>query len=328
MEHVKRTIRNQIVLAMLIVTLIGIENAIGLGIGNVVVTESATIKAKTYDLAIMETLNLTEKMNGRSKTATYSFSSTKKAIATVNKKGIVTAINAGTTKVTIKETKNGKISTVGTVKIIVHKSEVNWLIEDNYVVTTAKGALEKNPYQLELEQCVQYINPKAEYTWYSGDTKKLQITKDGKIVHAEGKGTTSVDIIIKESYKGKARKIGQFCIFVSEPKLEKKSGSVVKLKKGEEYNFISDMSFGLSNNWYVVLDDKLYQTEQEIQAIRQQVEEDTTKHEKSPIADFVKNSQGVIKANGTGTRYLYFFGYNWLTETYDAYMGYVKIVVK
>ena len=50
MKHVKRTIRNQIVLAMLIVSLIGIENAIGLGIGNVVVTEAATIKAKTDSL--------------------------------------------------------------------------------------------------------------------------------------------------------------------------------------------------------------------------------------------------------------------------------------
>lgn len=334
MQQINKFMKKVAAMGLMVAVLLCSVIAVDVCTGNVMHAEAAAIKTKAYDLAIAETFDLSKKISGKNKKATYTYSSSKKTIATVSKKGVVTTKAAGTTKITVKEKKNGKTSMVGTVKITVHKAEVSQLVD--YEFTTAEGAFEKKPYQMPLKYDVKYINPKAVYTWYSKNPKAVTISKDGLITSIKKEYLTleddyraSEDLIIKETYKGKTRKVGIISVWVYKPGLEVKKGSVIELKKGETYNTYFLVTAG-TYNYRCVLSDDYYETENELlKAIDEYESSDDHDSEPNPIVDFIHNEDGypMVQANGIGERYLYCIGYNYVKDTYDDYLGYVKIVV-
>lgn len=79
----------------------------------------ATLKTKKVTLTVGKTATI--KINKKNKKANYKYSSSKKSVATVSKKGVITAKKAGTAKITVKETLKKKTRTLGKVTVTVAK---------------------------------------------------------------------------------------------------------------------------------------------------------------------------------------------------------------
>lgn len=80
-------------------------------------------KIATQKMSLTVGQKKTIKLKNKKKKATYSYSSSKKKIAVVSKKGKVTAKKKGTTYITVKEKQKGKKRTVGKVKVVVKKKK-------------------------------------------------------------------------------------------------------------------------------------------------------------------------------------------------------------
>lgn len=296
--------------------------------------EAATVKKKSFDMAIAETLKLDSKISGKSKSAAYTYKSSKTSVASVSKKGVVTAKKAGKTQITITEVKGGKKKTVGTVKVTVHKAERN---QYEWYFSAAEGLYEKYPRQLKVNEFLNYENPKATYTWSCKNPGVITITKKGKITHVDASTLSTegksfkwgwIDLVIKETYKGKSRNI--ICtIRVAEQGLEDiKSGSTIELKKGAVYQMVDDVVTWGTSNYDVMISDKLYKTEQEAWAAYNDYRDD----ENNAIYEWIYNKDdnwtGEIKTKKTGKIYAYYFAYNYTKDSYDKYVGYYGIDIK
>lgn len=318
-------------------------------------TEAATVKKKSYDMAIAETLKLNSQISGKSKSAAYTYKSSKTSVASVSKKGVVTAKKAGKTQITITEVKGGKKKTVGTMKVTVHKAERN---QYEWYFSAAEGRYEKYPYQLEVRDFLNFVNPKATYTWSSKKPKVITITKKGKITHIDAsflstKGTTVtdteaeietgddyeanfkwgwIDLVIKETYKGKSRNI--ICtVRVAEQGLDGiKPGSAIELKQGEVFNMVDQWNVVASGTgddpYHILISEELYKTEQEVRAALQSIDDDSD-DDSDDIYERIYNKDGYwtgeIKAKKTGKLYAYYFSHNYTKDSYDKYLGYYGI---
>ncbi|MGN0416082.1 MAG: Ig domain-containing protein [Agathobacter sp.] len=111
--------------------------------------------------------------NKRSK-ASYIFSSDKKSVASVSKKGIVTGKNAGTAKVTVKQKYKGKITKLRTFHITVVDSD-SPLVELKFKWETEKWAnYNKKENTLELDACESFVEPMDPVPYeYSGPYKAM-----------------------------------------------------------------------------------------------------------------------------------------------------------
>lgn len=77
--------------------------------------KKASLKTKKIDLKVGQKKQI--QLKNKKKKAVYSFKSSKKAIASVTKKGVVQAKKAGNAKITVKEKYNKKTRTLGTVQV-------------------------------------------------------------------------------------------------------------------------------------------------------------------------------------------------------------------
>ena len=83
--------------------------------------KKAKLKTKNITVKVGKTKKITVK--GKNKKAKYTFTSSKKKIATVSKKGVVKGIKKGNAVITVKEIKNKKKRTLGKVKVKVMKAD-------------------------------------------------------------------------------------------------------------------------------------------------------------------------------------------------------------
>lgn len=352
----RKLVKKTAALIVAAAVLVSTEGVTGIRTPGIITAEAATVKKKSYDMAIAETLKLDSKISGKSKSATYTYKSSKTSVASVSKKGVVTAKKAGKTQITITEVKGGKKKTVGTVKVTVHKLEHNGY---DWYFSAAEGRCEKYPYQLEVKDFFNYVNPKAKYTWSCERPEVLTITKNGKITHINAnalttKGSTVTDteaeveteedyeanfkyawvtIVVKETYKGKSRKY-TCSIRVAEPGFEdKESGSTIELKKGEIFDVTSYVAMGTAGDYGVMISDE-YKTEQELWAIINDAGDDNDSDDASDdasddIYEKIYDKDGYwtceIKAKETGKLYVYYFAYNYTKGEYDRYIGYYVI---
>ena len=72
------------------------------------------------------------------------------------------------------------------------KKEKKATIADMYAygdlaLSTQEGYYEKKPYQISVKDAIVNRNKKAKYTFYSCNTKKIKVTKSGKITYVKGK---------------------------------------------------------------------------------------------------------------------------------------------
>lgn len=302
-------------------------------------TEAATVKMKSYDMAIAETLKLDSQISGKSKSAAYAYKSSKTSVASVSKKGVVTAKKAGKTQITITEVKGGKKKTVGTVKVTVHKAERNGY---DWYFSAAEGRCEKYPYQLKVRDFLNFVNPKATYTWSSKNPKVITITKKGKITNIDASSLSTegksfkwgwIDLVIKETYKGKTRNI-TYGVRVAEQGLEGiESGSTIELKQGEVFNMVDPwdvVSFGTGDDPYrIMISEELYKTEKEVWDALNNTEYPDSNNTDYDIYEYIYNKDGYwtgeIKAKKTGKLYAYYFAHNYTKDSYDKYLGYYGI---
>lgn len=84
-------------------------------------TKKATVSVKKLSLKVGQSKKISIKK--KNKKAKYTFSSSKKAVATVSKKGKVKAVKQGTAKITVKEKYKKKTRKVGTVVVKVTKKK-------------------------------------------------------------------------------------------------------------------------------------------------------------------------------------------------------------
>lgn len=105
-----------------------------------------------------------------------------------------------------------------------------------WALSTQEGFYEKNPYQISVKEAINNRNKKAKYTFYSCNTKKIKVTKSGKVTFVKGKEQQYVKVKVKETYKKKTRTVGtiQFML-ISTKVLHEKVTWVV----GETYQISS-----------------------------------------------------------------------------------------
>ena len=344
----RKLVKKAAALIVAAAVLVSTEGVTGIRTQGVITAEAATVKKKSCDMAIAETLKLDSQISGKSKSATYTYKSSKTSVASVSKKGVVTAKKAGKTQITITEVKGGKKKTVGTVKVTVHKLEnkygayAPW---DAYW-SAAEGLYEKYPVQLKLEEECKYINPKATYTWFCDRPEVMTITKKGKITHVNNNALTTKDygyeanykfawvtIFVKETYKGKTNKFTVGSIRFSEQGLEEKSGYTIKVKKGQTVDILDNDPHGYvawgTYGYRVLISSELYETEQKVWAALNDSSDADEDADSDYIFEWIYDKDGYwtgeIKAKETGKLYVYYFSYNYTKDEYDKYLGYYVI---
>ncbi|MCH5265789.1 MAG: esterase family protein [Lachnospiraceae bacterium] len=106
--------------------------------------KKATLKTKNVKLSVGESKKI--KLISTKKSCRYTFKSNKKKVAAVSKKGKITAIKAGSAKITVKEIakkKKGKARKVGIVKVKVTESQDN--TKDNNATATPDNSPTNTP---------------------------------------------------------------------------------------------------------------------------------------------------------------------------------------
>lgn len=319
----------KIVTTMLLCTLMA-------GIIPALSAQAASLEKKAYDLAITETLNVSSAIKGKNKKLTYSYSSNKKAVATVNKKGVVTAKAAGKAKITVSEQKQGKKKNIGTITVTVHKAEDKYI---DWEFTGQTGYYDKHPMQLYVKDFLNYVNPKATYTWASKDSH-VKITSKGVVTHAEIEGLMWIPIIIKETYKGKTTTVEVSGIKFTAPVLMSdiynfeldQRVEEQRLKIGETFNTYDWIPFYSCVAYSCVKSTVELTPEEAIQIANsdnnnEEDEDDGINSCLSAVYDSEGYWTSEYKGEKAGTYYVYYVAYNYLTDTYDNYFGQIKVVV-
>ena len=111
----------------------------------------------------------------------------------------------------------------------------------NYCLYGQLGFLKKYPVQLKVSEVVSNRNKKATYTFYAEKKKYLTISKKGKITGIKGyKDGQTVNVIVKETYKKKTRKVGVAKFTATYPKILNKK---VTWYVGQSYSITDDYWF-------------------------------------------------------------------------------------
>lgn len=257
--------------------------------------------------------------------ATYSFSSSNKSVATVSSKGVVTGKKAGKAKITVKQKYKGKTTTVGTATITVKKAELYeglQYAETDWWVSAQPGLITKdNPYVIEPESCLSYINPKAKYYIYS-NTSDLVISKNGKVTEVKAPGKAY--LTVKETYKGKTRTIGKFAIELKSPNYW--GDDTLTLYTGSE-NITNIGNYLEATGTYRFVWDDAPMTEDELLNLKDEDLGNSSDEVLELVMADDGNWYGDVLAKTAGTRYGAFIQYNYLTDTYDKVIGQFTINV-
>lgn len=258
--------------------------------------------------------------------ATYTYSSSKKSVATVSSKGVITGKAVGKAKITVKQKYKGKTTTVGSVTVTVKKSTLYEEVTDAdypWWFSAQPGFISKsNPAVIDVENVVCFMNPKAKYTFYSS-TKDLVISKTGKVTEVKkvGKGYVTV----KETYKGKTRTVGKIPIEMVSPKFT--GDETLTLYTGQN-NIDNIGSYLYAAGAYRFVWDDAPMTEDELLNLKDEDLGNSSDEVLELVMADDGNWYGDVLAKTAGTRYGAFIQYNYLTDTYDKVIGQFTIKVE
>lgn len=305
-------------------------------LAGVIGTNTLTGKAKTTDFEIStwEPLGLNETCsikirNGKSK-AKYTYSSSNKQVATVSKKGVITAKKIGKTNITVKETYKGKTKKLGTfseeVKDVTLKKSPKyvWQVSSQTGYWNSKEGKKEGKKYFGVEEFLSYPNAKATYKVYSSAPSVLKLSTDGTIQDAKGEG--EVTITFKETYQKKTRDICSIQAKVSKPVLKKEK---IDLEEGDF--FFPDGCIGNGNDYVFVLKKEIT-SEEEMKKDWDKLAKMKEKGEKIPLLkddildNKIEDSENIITAQKAGTRYLYYGVKNYEKNTYET-LGYIVVTV-
>lgn len=286
-----------------------------------VAAEKAEVSCGQTEICVTETTQVY--VSNMKEKATYTYSSNKKSVATVSKDGVVTGKAAGKAKITVKETYNGKKTTVGTVTITVKKAGIYTDYEEEYGemwVSAQPGLVTKsNSWDVNMYDHIVNRNPKATYKIYS-NTKNLTITTKGKVTAVKKAGTAK--LTIKETYKGKTTKVGTFKVQMIAPTYT--GDSVITAYVGDRMNMYSYMQ-ACGGFYFCYSNDELPNDKTLLASINDGSYVDAADTIISEIKD-EDYWEGDISIDRAGTCYCVLAQYNYKTETFDKVFGRFQIV--
>ena len=262
--------------------------------------------------------------------ATYSFSSSKKSVATVSSKGVVTGKATGKAKITVKQKYKGKTTTVGTVTITVKKASLirgmmNTSEPEIWCASQPGWISKEDPINLDITEYIDCKNPKAKYYVYA-DNNDIVISKTGKVTAVNKSGFTYVTV--KETYKGKTRTLGKAVIELRAPFLWSTDGPTM-LYMGDDYVDVYSVVGAIGALYFRWYEEKptaeqvLLDTAEDIASGNEPSEDDVL----SMVLNDKGEWEGIIKAKAPGTRYCAVVQYNYLTKTYDKVVAEFTICV-
>ena len=141
-------------------------------------------KKKTFTVKLGKTLKLKPVLTPSNAETTFTWSSSRKAVATVNKSGVVTPVKKGSTVITVK-TKNGKKATC-TVKVVAPKPTKVRLSADSTEVLVGK--------KLKLTATLTPAQAETTLTWTSSKKSVATVNKKGVVT---GKKARTATITVK-----------------------------------------------------------------------------------------------------------------------------------
>ncbi|MDD3173494.1 MAG: Ig-like domain-containing protein [Herbinix sp.] len=168
----------------------------------------ATIGNEKATIAIASTESIY--IYDRNKKATYTYKSSNTKVATVDKKGTIKGVSAGTAKITVSQTLNKKTTKVGTHTVVVKAAH---LYETKTVIGIGSSYY---PY-------MEYVNCAATYTITSSDKSILSVSEDGYCV---GLKAGKAKLTIKEKYKKKTTKIGTVEVTVASASINESTQNI------------------------------------------------------------------------------------------------------
>ncbi len=196
-------------------------------VNSVTSVEAAAKKAKLYQKTGTIGIQSSPEylyVENQKESAKYTYTSSDKKIATVDKYGVVTGISKGSAKITVKEVYKKKTTTVGTYKVTVVNSALA-LKEDTATLYSKYYAP------------IKYINHKATYKYDISDTSIVTYNEEGYLIGLKA-GTTNIKV--SETYKNKKRDLGSFALTVVESTLHPESTAIEVgvNSKNPLYNYI------------------------------------------------------------------------------------------
>lgn len=162
-------------------------------------TKAPTISAKKMTLQVGSKKTLTVKKAG--KNATLKWSSSKKSVATVSKKGVVKAVKAGTANVKCKVVTKGKKHYTLTCKVTVKNAAVSKTVSTQKALTSALK--DKNVKNLTIK-----TDKEVAFNIPSGNYGKVNLTVDAPNADVVNAGTfksINIKAIKPNTWKEKAK---------------------------------------------------------------------------------------------------------------------------
>lgn len=182
-------------------------------------------------------------VNNPIKKATYTYESGNKKIAKVDKKGFLTGVKVGKTKVTVYQTYKKKKTKVGTCTVTVKNSSIDTYMNDIKLwVPIGREYFKEYPVDYSVYSPVLYENKQASYSYYSSNSSILKITKAGKVMETYKQG--KVKITIKETYNKKTRTVGSFSVTVKKPELTN-NGTTQEFTLNQYYNILDYLDYAM-----------------------------------------------------------------------------------
>lgn len=155
--------------------------------------------------------------------ARLTWKSSKEAVATVSKKGLVTAVGAGTTTITVL-TDNGKTAKVR-IQVTAKKISPKKITLKEGTKLTMKAGEKRT-----LTPVMSPASAKAKLTWTSSDETVVTVSPKG-VIKALKKGTATVTV---KTDNGKAAKISITVKAVKPTKITLEEGKKLTMKVGEK----------------------------------------------------------------------------------------------
>lgn len=292
-----------------------------------------TLSTKSTTIPIQGTQDISYYISSDNYDAKYTYTSSNKKIVTVSKQGIAKGLKAGKVKIKVKETVNKKTTTVGNITVNVKKASISpYANEDAEVMHSLlnQPGFYRSTYKDATSQTIvnptsylQFVNPKATYKIYSGNTKKISLTADGIVKNTSGKGT--VKMTIKETYKKKTRTVGKIKLTLSSPTLYIEN-SVDKITAGQP---ITPCRIYCGNFGVVLTESAAPLTN--INEINAAAHNGYETFDDDPVLTYegLDSPYGHILFTGksTGTRYIHFYMYDYTKKKYTNLIGSTKLEV-
>lgn len=305
---IRKTMKqNRFIKKFLVVALMAFAVSVFLGEASSDAASKAKLESKKESIAVNGSFTI--RLTGKVKKASYQFTSKNKKIATVSNKGVVKGVAAGKAKIIVVQKLNKKKTNVGTFTIIVKKAGIFSPFKTGTWVANQPGIQKDNPYTLEIYEYISYMNEKATYKVYSANSKKLSITEKGVVKDVNGEGT--VNVIFKETYKGKTRTVGNITVELKSPSFIGKKN--VEIALNESYDISSNIEavgryFEICSEEDKIEDPNSYNDNNSNDS-----EEDSVLKSKY---DSNGEWQGVLKGVGEGKRYIKLYAYDYNQKKY------------